>query len=143
MTKVLVVDDNRDGADILSLLVRLWGHTTATAYDGVTALKLADTFRPDVALLDLAMPGLSGYEVARRLRSQPQHRGLRLIAISGYGRTEDRSEAYRAGFECLLLKPVEEATLKSVLEAYSPKAALPTRTERPASARDGRRTSGR
>jgi|SoiMethySBSTD1v2_1073268.scaffolds.fasta_scaffold762765_1 CheY-like chemotaxis protein len=133
MTKVLVVDDNRDGAEMLSLLLQMWGYTTVSAYDGVPALELADTFRPDVILLDLAMPGLSGYEVARRLRSQPQHRGLHLIAVSGYGRTEDKVGAYGAGFESHLLRPVEDATLKSVLESHSSKAELSARTQEPAS----------
>jgi len=124
MARVLVVDDNRDGADMLSLLLQTWGYETATAYSGMSALEVADTFEPDVVLLDLAMPGMSGVEVARRLRSQPGNRLVHLVALSGYGRTKDKIEASQAGFDCYLLKPVDDETLRAVLERYDPKTAV-------------------
>src|SRR5689334_18484988 len=119
MAKVLIVDDNHDAADTLSFLLRVWGYTTATAYDGPSALDNARTFCPDIVLLDLCMPGMAGLEVARRLRAEAAQRSMRLVAISGYGRTEDKLEAYRAGFECHLLKPVDEVTLRTMLERCS------------------------
>jgi CheY-like chemotaxis protein len=127
MTKVLVVDDDRDAADTLVVLLRLWGYTTAAAYNGVQALELADTFRPDVVLLDLRMPGVSGFAVARRLRSQPRHRTMHLVALTGYGTTQDKTEAYRAGFDCHLLKPVDVVAVNAVLRRYARRIKLGTR----------------
>jgi CheY-like chemotaxis protein len=120
MAKVLIVDDNHDAADTLSRLLAEWGFTTATAYEGQSALELAGCFGPDIVLLDLGMPGLSGVDVARRFHGIAGRRP-RLIAISGYGRTEDEVQPHLAGFECHLLKPVALDTLKMVLEQYCPK----------------------
>src|SRR5690242_4881289 len=113
--KILVVDDNRDGADMLALLVQMWGHQTATAYDGASALEVADAFQPDVVLLDLATPDVTGFEVARQLHSKAEHASVHLVAVSGYGRPKDRVEAYRAGFEALIVKPGDEDYLKRLL----------------------------
>src|SRR5690349_16148930 len=82
--RILVVDDNEDGADTLSPLVKLWGAKVLVAYDGVSGLTLARTFRPDVILLDLAMPGVDGYQLARQLRKDPDLKGAVLIALTGY-----------------------------------------------------------
>ncbi len=117
MIKVIVVDDNRDAADTLVTLLQRWGYTTVAAYDGACALELADTFSPDVVLLDLRMPGLTGFEVARRLHSL--HPRMRLVALTGYGTTQDKADAYRAGFDCYLLKPVDVDTLNAVLRRYA------------------------
>ena len=133
MARVLIVDDNHDAADTLSFLLRVWGYTTATAYDGPAALDNARTFCSDIVLLELRMPGMAGLEVARRLRSEAVRQSMRLVAISGYGGSEDKLEAYRAGFERHLLKPVDEVTLRTVLERYSqqtePKTTVKERKE--------------
>ncbi len=133
MTKVLVVDDDRDAADTLVVLLRLWGYTSAAAYNGVQALELADTFRPNVVLLDLRMPGLSGFAVARRLRSQPRHRRVHLVALAGYDTAQDKAEAYRAGFDYHVLKPVDVVAVNALLRRYARRVksgtrAQPTRT---------------
>jgi signal transduction histidine kinase/ActR/RegA family two-component response regulator len=103
--RVLVVDDNRDSADSLGVLLRLIGHPVQTAYDGPQALEVAREFRPDIVLLDLALPSLGGHEVARRLRGDPGLPGLVLIALSGYGGEEDRRRSREAGFDHHLVKP--------------------------------------
>jgi two-component system CheB/CheR fusion protein len=114
--RVLVADDCPDTRDSLALLLRLWGFRVAQAEDGLAALSLAASFRPDVALLDLAMPGLDGYEVARRLRSEPGLSGMLLVAVSGHGRREDRDRALAAGFDCHLTKPLEPRQLRLLLD---------------------------
>src|SRR5881227_60491 len=103
--RVLIVDDNRDGADSLLLLLELYGHEARAAYDGDAALRLAGTFCPDVVLLDIGMPGLDGYEVARRLRRDEGLRDALLVAITGFGTEEDRRLAAQAGFDAHLTKP--------------------------------------
>jgi CheY-like chemotaxis protein len=104
--RILVVDDNRDAAQSLSLLLTSEGHTVLLAYDGYTALEVALAEQPQVVLLDIGLPGLDGYAVARALR---QHHALKmtpLIALSGYGREVDREQARAAGFYGYLTKPV-------------------------------------
>jgi two-component system CheB/CheR fusion protein len=95
---VLVVDDHPDSADILALLVKTWGHDARSATSGDEALALAAEFRPQVALLDLAMPGLNGFEVARRMRQTAGAARPLLIAVSGDGRPQEHSQADEAGF---------------------------------------------
>jgi DNA-binding response OmpR family regulator len=129
MAKVLIVDDNHDAADTLSVLLGQWGYARAIAYDGPTALDIAADFSPDVVLLDLAMPGIDGFEVARRLQELSTAGRMHLVALSGYGSTEDKIQSYREGFECHLLKPVDLDTLKAVLERYCPKTEPETRTD--------------
>src|SRR5215212_941265 len=87
--RVLVVDDNRDGADLMALLLRMQGHIVKTAHDGISGLELASAFDPDVVLLDIGLPGLDGYAVARRLRQMVDQRRQCLIAMTGYGTDED------------------------------------------------------
>ena len=105
--RVLIADDNRDAADSLALLLELSGHEVRVAHLGQTALSLAQTFRPDVALLDIGMPDLSGYEVARALRQEPWATDLQLIALTGWGQDDDRRRALEAGFDHHLTKPVD------------------------------------
>ena len=105
--RVLIADDNRDAADSLSLLLELSGHEVRVAHLGETALSLAQTFRPDVALLDIGMPDLSGYEVARALRRESWATDLQLIALTGWGQDDDRRSAMAAGFDHHLTKPVD------------------------------------
>ncbi|HYH44950.1 MAG TPA: ATP-binding protein, partial [Thermoanaerobaculia bacterium] len=112
--RVLVVDDNADAAETVALLLRMWGYEARTANDGAQAFEVAAELDPEVVLLDIGLPGLDGYEVARRLRAGAQG-GARLVAMTGYGRDEDRRRALEAGFDEHLVKPVEPATLRAVL----------------------------
>ena len=113
--RVLVVDDD-DEDTVLStaILLRLWGHEVVTARDGPTALEAAAAWRPNVVLLDVVLPRNSGYEVARRIRRLPALGGVRLIAVTGYGRESDIQEAMDAGFDHHLLKPVDCETLMAL-----------------------------
>jgi PAS domain S-box-containing protein len=113
--RVLVVDDNTDAADTLDLLLRSLGHTTRVANNGQDALALAAGFRPDVILLDIGMPGLDGYEVARRLEDLRKVYPFRIIAVTGWGQDADRKRAREAGFDFHLLKPVDINLLAQVL----------------------------
>jgi signal transduction histidine kinase len=115
--KVLVVDDNRDAAESLSLLLRLNGYEVRTAYDGEAALQAARDYLPDVAVLDLGLPRMDGYEVARRIRQEPALAGITLVAASGYGQEEDRRRSGEAGFDQHLIKPVEMEDLLGILNA--------------------------
>jgi CheY-like chemotaxis protein len=114
--RILVVDDNRDSADSLALLLRLSGHVTYTAYDGVEAVEAATNLQPDVILLDLGLPKLNGYDAARRIREQRGNDGLVLVALTGWGQDEDRRRSEKAGFDAHLVKPVDEVALAKLLE---------------------------
>jgi PAS domain S-box-containing protein len=114
--RVLVVDDNSDAADMLALLLQLDGHLVQAVYSSRDALERAHTFQPDIMLLDIGLPEINGYEVAQRLRATPALSDIRLVAVTGYGRSEDRARARAAGFDDHLVKPVEAIELKRVLE---------------------------
>ena len=115
--RILVVDDNRDAADSLALLLHKSGHHTATAYGGAEAVEVAESFRPSVILLDLGMPGMNGFETCRRLRELPCGRQAFLVAQTGFGHDEDRALAKDAGFHAHLIKPVAlEALAKLIAE---------------------------
>jgi signal transduction histidine kinase/CheY-like chemotaxis protein len=113
--RVLIADDNRDATESLSLLLELSGHEVRVAHLGQTALSMAQTFRPDVALLDIGMPDLSGYEVARALRQEPWATDLRLIALTGWGQSDDRRRALEAGFNHHLTKPIDPDQLEGLI----------------------------
>jgi PAS domain S-box-containing protein len=113
--RVLVVDDNRDTADSLAVLLRLLGHDLHTAHDGLEAVQAAATFRPDVVLLDIGLPKMSGYEAARSIRRQPWGEGMTLVAVTGWGQEEDKRRAAEAGFDHHLTKPVDPAALERLL----------------------------
>lgn len=113
--RILIADDNRDAAESLSLLLELSGHEVRVAHLGQAALSLAQTFRPDVALLDIGMPDLSGYEVARALRQEPWATDLQLIALTGWGQDDDRRCALEAGFDHHLTKPIDPDQLESLI----------------------------
>jgi two-component system, chemotaxis family, CheB/CheR fusion protein len=113
--RVLIIDDNADSAEALALLARSWGHEVAVAHDGPGALALAESFAPESALVDIGLPGMDGYELARRFREQPRYRDLVLVALTGYGREEDRSAAHAAGFDGHLVKPAEVEALEGIL----------------------------
>jgi signal transduction histidine kinase len=118
--RVLVVDDNEDGAELLDLALRTMGHTTRTAHDGPTALVAAKEFEPDVALLDIGLPEMDGYEVARRLRAMYAGRPLLLVALTGYGQESDRARSRAAGFDLHLVKPVDLSVLEDVFSGRRP-----------------------
>lgn len=104
--RVLIVDDSEDAVEMLSIMLLYKGHETCVALNGLEALRLAEEFRPEVAVLDIGLPGMDGYELAARLRAIPSLSGLELVAVTGYGQESDRERARHAGFRRHLLKPV-------------------------------------
>jgi two-component system CheB/CheR fusion protein len=115
LRRILVVDDSRDAAESLGTLLQLVGSDVRTAHDGPGALEVLRTYRPGVVLLDISMPGMDGYEVARRIRRQPEFRDVILIALTGWGQEEDRRRARAAGFDHHLVKPVDFDSLQELL----------------------------
>jgi CheY-like chemotaxis protein len=113
--RVLVADDNEDAGESLAMLLRLDGHEVEVANNGTDALALFDRMSPDVAILDIGMPGLSGYEVARRIRERDTGRRAMLIAVTGWGQEADKARASEAGFDHHFTKPVEPEALSSLL----------------------------
>ena len=120
--RVLVVDDNVDSAQSMSLLLQLEGHTVACAHDGLEALQTAEQFNPQVVLLDLGLPRMNGYEVARKLRQSREHDQSRLllVAISGYGSEQDRAAAQEAGFDFHLTKPADPDVVMQMMQEHGP-----------------------
>jgi CheY-like chemotaxis protein/two-component sensor histidine kinase len=114
-TRVLVVDDNRDAAETLTMILQMSGHEAETMFSGAEALERVAVFKPDVVLTDIGMPGMDGYEVARRLRADPATRELRIIALTGWGQAQDKERALAAGFNLHLTKPVDPEELDSLL----------------------------
>jgi CheY-like chemotaxis protein len=123
--RVLVVDDNEDSARILAMLLKRSGHEVWTANSGPGALESASANPPDAVLLDIGLPGLNGYEVARRIRQDRELSGIRLIALTGYGETSDFELTREAGFDAHLVKPIE---FSQVLEQLTTLLALPRAT---------------
>ena len=113
--RILVVEDNRDAADSQAELLELWGYQVAVAYDGLAGVGQAFTFRPAVVVMDIGLPLLDGYQAARLIRDQPALAGIRLIALTGYGREEDRQRAYDAGFDHHLTKPADLERLREMI----------------------------
>jgi two-component system, sensor histidine kinase len=105
--RILVVDDNVDSAESMAVLLRLKGYDVLTLHTGERVLATARGFRPDVMLLDIGLPEMTGYDVARAVRAAPDGAAVKLVAVSGYGRTEDRERARLAGFDEHLMKPVD------------------------------------
>jgi PAS domain S-box-containing protein len=117
--RVLIADDNRDGAESLGMLLRMEGHDVLIVHDGRAAAEAFATFRPEVALLDIGMPEISGYEVARSVRQGPLGHAVTLIAITGWGKDADKARALAAGFNHHFTKPIEPEELMKVLQARS------------------------
>jgi CheY-like chemotaxis protein len=113
--RVMVVDDNVDAAQMLAALLEVQGHAVCVEYDGKGALAHAQRDCPDVLLLDIGLPDMDGYELARRLRSQPESAGATLVALTGYGQSQDRKEAEQAGFDHYLVKPADLDQVNDVL----------------------------
>ena len=118
--RVLIVDDNRDAAESLAMLVEVLGYEAHVCFDGATALVAVDDCPPDLILLDLSMPGMSGFDVARLLRTRATPLRARVVALSGRADDEDRRLTREAGFDGHLLKPVDVATLQATLRAAQP-----------------------
>ena len=114
--RVVVADDCRDAADSLGILMRIWGHDVRVAYSGATVLEITATYRPDVLLLDVAMPHMDGFALARHLRRLESIEGALLVAITGYGDRAHCLLGAEAGFDLYLVKPVEPATLEQMLQ---------------------------
>ena len=120
--RILVVDDNKDAVDSLALLLSIVGQTVATSRDGLDALAQFEQFGPEVVVLDIGLPGLNGYEVARRIRAMTTAPPPVLVALTGWGQDEDRRRTVEAGFDHHLVKPVDFDALKALL------ASLPRRS---------------
>jgi CheY-like chemotaxis protein len=110
---VLIVDDNQDAADSLAMVLKFEGHTASVAYSAQSAIEIVQATHPEFVLLDIGLPNMDGYEVARRLRASGAV--ARIIALTGYGQVEDRQRSVAAGFAAHLVKPVDIALLKSLL----------------------------
>lgn len=120
--RILIVDDNADLAESMAMLLRLEGHQVRVALDGSSALELSEDFRPNAALLDIGLPGLNGYELAREFRSRQKDRGLLLIAATGYGQPEDRIRAQAAGFDFHMVKPLDPETVGAEIARWAQKS---------------------
>ncbi|HEX5419585.1 MAG TPA: response regulator, partial [Gammaproteobacteria bacterium] len=113
--RILIVDDNVDGADALARLLAVMGHETATEYDGQSALERVADFAPDVIFVDLGMPGMDGFQLCHRLRKHSLRNRPRIVALTGWGREEDLARTAQAGFDAHLVKPVNRAVLERLL----------------------------
>ena len=113
--RILVVDDNHDAAQALRLLLESDGHEVRLSADGDSGLAMARQYRPDVVLLDIGLPKMNGYEIAKRIRSDPALQGTMLVAVTGYGQMHDRARASACGFHHHLVKPVEFSALQQLL----------------------------
>jgi CheY-like chemotaxis protein len=113
--RVVIADDNRDGADSLSLVVRAFGCDVKTAYDGAGAVDAAAKTRPHVVFLDLGMPGMDGLEAARRIRALPGLERALLVAVTGWGQERDREQTSDAGFDAHLVKPADPHTIRTLI----------------------------
>jgi CheY-like chemotaxis protein len=117
--RLLVVDDNRDAANSLAMLLRLKGHEVRVAFSGASALELLQTYRPDVVFLDIGMPGMDGYEVARQIRQTPGLEKIVLAALTGWGQQEDRRRTAEAGFNHHLVKPPEPEAIERIVSSLA------------------------
>jgi two-component system, OmpR family, response regulator len=114
--RILLVDDSVDAAQAMSMLLEALGHEVRTEYDGPRALASVDQFRPDVVVLDIGLPGMDGFEVARELRKRDATRHVLMLAMTGYGSDADRQDALAAGFDHHLTKPVSIDALEALLK---------------------------
>ena len=115
---MLLADDNHDAADSLAMLLEMNGYLVTVGYNGSQALELARKSRPSVMILDIGMPDITGFEVARRVRTEPWGQGIFLIAVTGWGQKEDKARAAIAGFDHHLTKPVDPDEVENVLQAF-------------------------
>jgi PAS domain S-box-containing protein len=118
-SRILVVDDNTDAASSLAILLQMTGNETQMAHDGLEAVEVAEKFRPDVILLDIGLPKLSGYDACRRIREQPWGKSILMVALTGWGQEEDRRRSTEAGFNGHMVKPVDYTALMKLLVSRS------------------------
>ena len=121
--RVLVADDNRDGAEIMSLLLQQYGYEVDVVHSGTEALTVAAQSTPDIAILDIGMPGMTGYEVARHIRAEAWGQRMMLIALTGWGQEEDKKKAFEAGFDHHLIKPIDPDALEALMASDYPRSA--------------------
>jgi CheY-like chemotaxis protein len=117
--RILVVDDNIDAAETAVSLLKLWGHDVKVVYDGLAVLQAVRDFRPEIILLDIGLPGMTGYEVARQIRSEPEFGSLVIAAMTGYGQAEDVKRTKEAGFDYHFVKPLDPSRLEDIFGALS------------------------
>jgi CheY-like chemotaxis protein len=122
--RILVVDDNRDAATALAILLRLWGHDVRTAFRGIDAVVVAPSFHPDLILLDIEMPHMHGGMVAEYLRQMPELERSTIIAVSGTDPLDDRLDGYRSVFDDYILKPYNLQRLERLLARHAPAGSL-------------------
>ena len=115
--RIVVADDNEDSAESFAMLLSFSGHEVRVAHDGEEALDALREFRPDVAFLDIGMPGMTGYEVAQAVRAEPWGHEMKLIAVTGWGQPDDRMRARTAGFDRHLIKPIDPAEVDRLLDS--------------------------
>jgi CheY-like chemotaxis protein len=112
---LLVVDDNRDAADSLAMMLKMLGHEVVVVYDAWSALEQLSRYQPEFMFLDLGMPGMDGYELARRIRQMNAHEGVVITALTGWGQQDAREKSRAAGFDHHLVKPVDIADIESIM----------------------------
>ena len=117
--RVLVVDDNLDAANSLTTLLRIKGHDVRTAYDGISAVDVAALYKPDVVLLDVGLPRLNGFDVARRIREAEHGKNVVFVALTGWGHAEDRRRSKEAGFDHHLVKPADPNAVDAILDSIT------------------------
>ena len=122
-SRVLVVEDGRNAADILAMFFQMEGHEVSVAYDGVEAVDVSAVFRPQIIFLDIGMPRMDGLEAARRIRRQPGGREIVIVALSGLDQDEDKKHCAEAGFDCHLAKPVCPTELRAVFKRFQERLA--------------------
>lgn len=142
MARILLVDDYPDALEVWSLYLKMTGFDVVTAEDGLAALALAGRQPPDIAILDLELPGISGYELARRLRLDAETREVPLIAVTGHSQADRIEEAHRAGFDCVLVKPCDPDRLCLEIERLLARTVRPE-ADVPAATLNRHRTSHR
>jgi CheY-like chemotaxis protein len=116
--RVLIIEDNRDAREMFRIMLELAGHEVLEAEEGVCGLELLKAARPDVAVIDVGLPGLNGYEIARRFRAEPDSENVMLVALTGYGTPEARERSRQAGFDHHLIKPVNADTLEEIMRTH-------------------------
>jgi DNA-binding response OmpR family regulator len=117
--RILIVDDTEDAAVSLEKILQILGHEARVCHDGHSALELIPQFQPDLVLLDIGLPGMSGYEVARRIRGHEWGRDLRLVALTGFGQEKDKINSRQAGFDEHIVKPAELSTIRELLNSLN------------------------
>lgn len=122
MLRILIVDDHPDTAEAVAMLLEVLGHSTAIAVTGRAGIEAAQSSRPDLVILDIGLPDISGYDVARAIRALPFGKGIHLVAATGWGTAEDRVRAMAAGFDQHQLKPLDLAKLQAMIDALAARA---------------------